>query len=305
MSLFGASLAGPGYIILNIIRVLNIMSLLAIMAACCVMLIKTFIVSKFFFFDAASHVITVSISMFLVISELPLFRSYITRNWPLLSPAHGFVTLGAAMMALGVSLLGGLNVPSKSQESLGLAFWRIVLGAGIVAIILGFLNILCSFIFRDKATYLTARHVRSYGAVAAHKQPSCCSVHTSPSSNIRRSFHLTRQFDLLPSYHSSSPKKSVRSKTRRISDCYSTNHRPTNTSNDGSPHHATQPIAIRMPLNISAPLNLNPQFADYAKMGNANGGAGADSKGDVMRPTEAVVRPHHGTVHPALCNGNA
>jgi hypothetical protein len=53
-----ASLAGPGYVILNVIRVLNIISLLAVIAASSVMLVKTFVVSKFFFFDAVSHVIT-------------------------------------------------------------------------------------------------------------------------------------------------------------------------------------------------------------------------------------------------------
>ena len=62
MGLFKKSLAGPGYIILNIIRVANIISLLAVIAASAVMLVKTFVVSKFFFFDAVSHVIAVAIS---------------------------------------------------------------------------------------------------------------------------------------------------------------------------------------------------------------------------------------------------
>ena len=62
MGFFGKDLAGPGYIILNVIRVLNIICLLAVIAASGVMLVKTFIVSKFFFFDAVSHVIAISIS---------------------------------------------------------------------------------------------------------------------------------------------------------------------------------------------------------------------------------------------------
>lgn len=62
MGVFSKSLAGPGYIILNVIRVLNIISLLAVIAASSVMLVKTFIVSKFFFFDAVSHVVAVGIS---------------------------------------------------------------------------------------------------------------------------------------------------------------------------------------------------------------------------------------------------
>ena len=58
MPFFKKSLAGPGYIVLNVIRVLNIIVLLACVAASFVMLVKTFVVSKFFFFDAVSHVIT-------------------------------------------------------------------------------------------------------------------------------------------------------------------------------------------------------------------------------------------------------
>lgn len=62
MSFIKRSLAGPGYIILNTIRVMNIISLVAIIAASAVMIVKTFVVSKFFFFDAVSHLITAILS---------------------------------------------------------------------------------------------------------------------------------------------------------------------------------------------------------------------------------------------------
>ena len=58
MPLFKGALAGPGYIILNVIRAINIISLMTVVAASAVMLVKTFEVSKFFFFDGCSHVIT-------------------------------------------------------------------------------------------------------------------------------------------------------------------------------------------------------------------------------------------------------
>lgn len=79
--------------------------------------------------------------VFLIVSEFPLFRSYFVRNWPLLSPNSGFVTLGVAMIILGVSILGNLNKEATSEGSLGLAFWRIVISSGIVVIILGFINV--------------------------------------------------------------------------------------------------------------------------------------------------------------------
>ena len=56
------SLAGPGYVILNAIRVMNIISLGAVMAASIVTLIRNLVVSQFFFFDAISHIVTFFLS---------------------------------------------------------------------------------------------------------------------------------------------------------------------------------------------------------------------------------------------------
>ena len=62
MPFFKNSLAGPGYVVLNVIRVMNIVALLSVVAASFVMLVKTFVVSKFFFFDGVSHLITGCVS---------------------------------------------------------------------------------------------------------------------------------------------------------------------------------------------------------------------------------------------------
>lgn len=158
MTLSTKSLAGPGYIILNGIRVMNIIGLLAVTTASVVMLVKTSMESEFFFFDAVSHVLTAitgskqilqmamqcrssHVVVFLLTSELSLFRSYFARNWPLLSPVHGFVTLALAMIVLGINMLGNLNKQATSQKSLGMAFWRIVIASGIIIFILGFVNL--------------------------------------------------------------------------------------------------------------------------------------------------------------------
>jgi hypothetical protein len=134
---------------------------MSVIAASSVMLVKTFVVSKFFFFDAIGHVLTASLSgmyfslqwpqsgwfsnfwraVFLIVSELPIFRGYFSRNWPLFSQDAGFVTLGVTMVILGVSILGNLNKEATSQESLGLAFWRIVISSGIVVLVIGVVNI--------------------------------------------------------------------------------------------------------------------------------------------------------------------
>lgn len=79
--------------------------------------------------------------MFLVTSELSLFRPYFARNWPLLSPSHGFVALALAMIVLGVNVMGNLNKPSGTVKELGLPFWRVVIGSGIIVFILGWINL--------------------------------------------------------------------------------------------------------------------------------------------------------------------
>jgi hypothetical protein len=48
MALSTTSLAGPGYIILNILRVMNIIVLMAVIAASVVMLVKTSMMSRVF-----------------------------------------------------------------------------------------------------------------------------------------------------------------------------------------------------------------------------------------------------------------
>ncbi|KAL2433263.1 hypothetical protein ABEF95_000307 [Exophiala dermatitidis] len=203
MFLFGKSLAGAGYVVLNVIRVMNVIALLAVVAASSVMLVKTFIVSKFFFFDACEHVIRCFISGFLILTELPFFKSYISRNWPLFSARSSFIMLGVCMVFLGNSILGNLNKEATSQNSLGLPFWRLVIGSGIVVLVMGSINIMASYIFRDTRAHLTARQVRSHGAVASHKADVEASTPKLPSRRSHyRSFFLGSKRDSLPSYYS-------------------------------------------------------------------------------------------------------
>ncbi|KAI8934397.1 hypothetical protein NX059_009133 [Plenodomus lindquistii] len=181
MALLSAEhLAGPGYIILNILRGLNIIALGSVVASSIVMLVKTFIISKFFFFDACSHVITAIAGLFLIVSECSLFRNFFARNWPLLSSTHGFVTLGCAMMVIGLNMLGNMNKQATSQESLGMPFWRLLVASGILAIVIGFFNVVASFIFRDKARNITARRVRSRGAMTLHEDIETASSSYDP-----------------------------------------------------------------------------------------------------------------------------
>ncbi|KAI9715972.1 MAG: hypothetical protein M1812_005606 [Candelaria pacifica] len=232
MPFFKKPLAGPGYIILNVLQIINIIGLLAVIAASAVMLVKTFVVSKFFFFDAVSHVITASIAAFLIVSELSLFQTYFARNWPLLSHSSGFVALGTAMVFLGVSLLGNLNKQATSQKSLGLPFWRIVISSGILILVLGVINIISNYIFRDTKAHVTAREIRSLGVVAAQSRSASITNHGGVSAGSPKPYLLNRQ-NTLPSYHS-------------------------HTEGRASPP--------RLPLKISSPINFDrSQFQKFER----------------------------------------
>lgn len=226
VSFKGRSLAGAGYVVLNVIRVMNIIALLGVMAASSVMLVRMFNTRTFFFFDACDNLIRVIIAGkensdhrfisvltdrgFLILTETPLFKSYFSRHWPLFSPASGFVMLGVAQILLGNGVLANLNKSNASQQSLGMAFWRLIIGSGIVIFVMGFVNILASYIFRDARMQLTARQVRSNGATASHKLEVDSSVGGSTPKSNRKSFtHRFSRFmpekfqtnrDSLPSY---------------------------------------------------------------------------------------------------------
>lgn len=45
------------------------------------------------------------------------------------------------MIVLGLNMLGNMNKQATSQESLGLPFWRLLVASGILAIVIGFFNI--------------------------------------------------------------------------------------------------------------------------------------------------------------------
>ncbi|GAB7361415.1 hypothetical protein MBLNU230_g1471t1 [Neophaeotheca triangularis] len=274
------NLAGPGYIVLNGIRVANIAALLAIVAASVVMLVKTTLATQFFFFEAVGHVFTVVAAIFLVASELSLFRHYFARNWPLLSPNHGFVTLALCLIIFGVNMLGNLNREAHSPKNLGLAFWRIIIASGCMCFIMGWINLLASYVFRDRDQNITARQVRAHGAVAIQKSPmppshsksvssssTSSSAKSAPSAPVLAQSYLSnpitptksgnnafrilssrdsRRNSLLPSYHTtvSPTKTNITVDTTPTSPPYPTSS-PTSSNHNYNPtsNPYTQPIS--------------------------------------------------------------
>lgn len=227
--------------------------------------------------------------VFLMVSELSLFRGYFSRNWPLLSPSHGFVSLALAMVVIGVDMLGNLNKPATSQKSLGLPFWRTVIAGGIVIFIMGWVNLIASYVFRDRNAGITARQVRAHGAVAALKSPSTGSrTPTAPElassymkdpstptkSNPFRILTTERRQSTLPSYHASSPKVdsappypardpiSPSSRYSRATAC--TKKKVFGIISRNNRNSIAPPLPINpshRPMEISSPMGINPQFA--------------------------------------------
>ncbi|KAL0940731.1 uncharacterized protein CTRU02_203494 [Colletotrichum truncatum] len=162
-------LRGSGHMVLNVFRAFNIIGLLAICASTWVMIVMSILKNNFAFFDSASHFFTFSIAVFLIISELNLFRNYFERNWPVLSCEHGLSWLGIAMIVMGCQVLANITEPAFSAESLGLPLWRLILASGILAITFGFFNVISSIIFRDGSMGINARNIRSDGTLASGK----------------------------------------------------------------------------------------------------------------------------------------
>lgn len=162
----------------------------------------------------------------------------------------GFFALAAIMMILGVAVLGNLNTEAMSQESLGLAFWRIIISAGILAMVVSLVNILAvsqihkppsstkaytnhhqTFIFTDRTQGLSARHVRQYGAVAPQKVVS----RASSSRSFQPSLNMKRE-DSLPIY---TPQSATKRFTKRLTGRFPIKiSNPMNHTSNGNSLHA-------------------------------------------------------------------
>ena len=154
---------GAGFIILNILRGCNVISLALVAVASWIMLVMTVKTSNFFFFDGCAHFITSVISIALIVSEVNLLKSWFARWAPLLSPESGLVFLGLSMIGIGFNILGNLNKSATSQETLGLPMWRVVIASGILSSLMGLFNIIGTYVFCDSKLGITGRQVRSHG----------------------------------------------------------------------------------------------------------------------------------------------
>lgn len=157
---------GSGHLILNALRALTIIGLVALMVSSWAMIVLSGLTGQFYFFDTIAHFFVFLFAVFLTITELNLFQRYFRDNWPVFSVSHSLAWLGVFMVMLGCQVLGKLDKDKYSQKNLTLPIWRLVLASGILAIAFGFFNLIASIIFRDGSQGITARHIRKDGSLA-------------------------------------------------------------------------------------------------------------------------------------------
>ncbi|KAK3946174.1 hypothetical protein QBC46DRAFT_1619 [Diplogelasinospora grovesii] len=162
-----AKVRGSGHLVLNVLRAFTIIGLGGVMASCWIMVVMSGLTGQFYFFDAMSHLAVFFISVFLVLSEVNLFKRYFKRNWPVLSPTHSHAFLGLALVTIGCSVLGDLSKPAYSIDNLDLPMWRVIIASGVLSLTFGFFNLVAALIFRDSGNGITSRMIREDGNLAS------------------------------------------------------------------------------------------------------------------------------------------
>ncbi|KAL6875869.1 hypothetical protein HDV57DRAFT_160822 [Trichoderma longibrachiatum] len=159
------SLRGAGLVVLQALRVATVITLLTSGAACWILVINVEKHKPYFIFECFTLFFVSVLCSLLVVSELAFaqfIKIYLRRMWPVLSDHHGLSWLGLGMIIIGCNILGMLNHDLKMASALS----SLVLAAGILALIFGFLNIVCSFIWCDRKEGITSRDIRANGSLA-------------------------------------------------------------------------------------------------------------------------------------------
>lgn len=173
---------GAGYIILNILRCINMLILATIAASSVVLMVVAKMPNGFTFFNDISLLFIVGVCIIFIISECEFkwSQGYFEEHWPVIAPHRGFTWLGVGMIVMGSHTLGELSDSRNNPDSMSLPFWRLCIAAGILAIVFGVANIVSSWLFSTKGQ--GARSVRNDGAQSTTQAPAY-DTYSSHSSN--------------------------------------------------------------------------------------------------------------------------
>lgn len=156
------------YIALNVIRALNILSIISCIIASASLLVKTATLSDsigwYNYFDLGEKCLIIIFAMWLLATELPLrfLDSYKARKWPLLYDLSGFIPLAICLLFLGFDVLSFLAKAETNAETLGNDFYRMVQAAGFMSLVMSVINFIATFAFQSRKHGMSARMVRAY-----------------------------------------------------------------------------------------------------------------------------------------------
>lgn len=156
-------------LVLNIIRLLNIISLVGIIAANVAFLIATVrievqVLIVLQIFDCAQRILVILLVLFLILTELPNMlgsHEYILSQWAALSCRSGFLALCFAFLLLGCNTIADLDQRLSTPAHMGPTTYKMVLAAGSLAIGMAGVNFIAHVLFTDRQTPLTARQRRN------------------------------------------------------------------------------------------------------------------------------------------------
>ncbi|KAI0479269.1 hypothetical protein GGR56DRAFT_370875 [Xylariaceae sp. FL0804] len=163
---------GHAYIILNVLRGINITVLLAVMISSAIMMIFAKLPNGFQFFDDVTHFFVICVAGLLIFCELGVWQKgleMIGTLGPVFANDGGFVWFGLTFFLLGCHLLGTLSSDVYTKKSVPKSVSQVIMASGVLAIAIGIINVIASFAFSSKQC--DAHQMRSKGA-SDNKNPT-------------------------------------------------------------------------------------------------------------------------------------
>ena len=76
------------------------------------------------------------------------------------------------MMVIGLNMLGNMNKAATSQESLSMPFWRLLVASGILAVVIGFFNVVAVRDLTANIIHLQSRILTTHRASSSVTNPA-------------------------------------------------------------------------------------------------------------------------------------
>ncbi|KAH7311678.1 hypothetical protein B0I35DRAFT_70113 [Stachybotrys elegans] len=166
--MFGIS-RGAGMIVLQILRAATVIGLLAGAASCYILMLHLDQDRGWFVFEGASIFFLSLVCLGLIVTEFPIIntvRDFFRESLPMLGPDSGLGALSLCLCVIGCNLLSKLNQPAYDTRNLADAFRQLIMAAGILNLVFGLLNGICTWVWSNRKEGIMARSVRSNGSLA-------------------------------------------------------------------------------------------------------------------------------------------